>query len=330
LSTLPGAEPAWPLAVIVGPTASGKSAVALGLAENAPVEIVSCDSLQVYRGMDIGSAKPSLDERRRVRHHLIDVAEPHEGFSAARYSELGRAALAEVRERGHWPLVVGGSGLYLRALLFGLSAGPARDEPLRRRLERIAARRGDAALHGLLARVDPLAAARIHPRDRLRAVRALEVYRLTRRRLTAEPRSMRLSAPLQEPGDPLNAFDVALFGLNPPRTELRARVEARAAGMLEAGLLEETRGLLERYPGSPPRPLQAIGYRQAVDVLQGRCTRDAAFRQVVTRTMQYAKRQMTWFRHQARVSWYPDADGLTAAVKEFWVRPQDRTGAPSA
>lgn len=313
--------PGWPLAVIVGPTASGKSAAALRLSEAAPVEIVSCDSLQVYRGLDIGSAKPSAAERARVRHHLLDVVSPHEDFSAARYAELARAALAEIRERRHWPLVVGGSGLYLRALLQGLFAGPARDEGLRRRLERLAERRGDLALHALLARVDPAAAARIHPRDRLRSVRALEVYRLTRRRLSSH---------FEAPGRPLEGFDVALFGLEPERGELRARVERRTAEMFQAGLVEETRAALRGSPGGPPRPLKAIGYRQALEVIAGRTSLAAARQRVVTETMQYAKRQMTWFRHQAQVAWFPGPEPLIEAVRAFWARPGSPPRAPSA
>lgn len=311
----------WPLAVIVGPTASGKSAAALRLCEAAAVEIVSCDSLQVYQGLDIGSAKPSALERSRVRHHLLDVVLPHEDFSAARYAELARAALGEIRGRGCLPLVVGGSGLYLRALLYGLFAGPARDAALRRRLERLAERRGDERLHALLARVDPSAAARIHPRDRLRCVRALEVYRLTRRRLSAH---------FEEPTAPLEGFEVALFGLRPERAELRARVKQRAADMFREGLVEEARAALRGSPGAVPRPLRAIGYRQALDVLAGTSSLATAQERLVIETMQYAKRQMTWFRHQAKVGWYPGPEPLIQAVREFWARSGDHPRAPSA
>lgn len=304
-----------PLVCIVGPTASGKSALALQLAEEAGAEIVSCDSLQVYRGLDIGSAKPTPAERARVPHHLIDVAEPDEVFSAARYAELARAALAEITARGRRPLVVGGTGLYLRALLHGLFEGPQRDEALRRRLERLGERFGDARLHRLLARVDPQAAARLEPRDRVRVVRALEVFRATGRPLSEH---------LRRPGVPLTGFEVLTLVLDPPRDELRRRVEARADAMLAAGLVDEVRALLARGHDPALRPLQAIGYRQALDVIAGRMRLDEARHDMVRKTLQYAKRQRTWFRHQAQAQWHSEAGAAARAVRAFW---QGREGA---
>ena len=291
------------LIAIVGPSGAGKSDLALRLAEAVPSEIVSCDSLQVYRGLDIGSAKPSLEDRRRVPHHLIDVVDPGQEFSAAQYAALARAAVAAARRRGRLPVVVGGTGLYLRALLVGLFQGPSRDAELRRRLEGIAERHGDARLHRLLARVDPGAAARIPPRDRVRIVRALEVFRATGRPLSEHHREAAGAAPGA-------AF---LVGLAPDRVELRRRVEARTRRMLESGLLDEVRGLLERGYGPELRPLQAIGYRQALAVLRGAMTVQDAERGIVTDTMQYAKRQMTWFRHQTPgVRWHASADAALA------------------
>ena len=301
--------PDIPLVCIVGPTASGKSALALALAEEAGGEIVSCDSLQVYRGLDIGSAKPSAAEQARVRHHLIDVADPDQGFSAARYAELARAALADISARGRRVLVVGGTGLYLRALLLGLFEGPARDEPLRRRLERMAERFGDARLHRLLLRVDPEAAARLEPRDRVRVVRALEVFRASGRPLSEH---------LRRPGQALTGFEVLTVGLSPPREELRRHVEARTDAMLARGLLDEVRALLARGYSPELRPLQAIGYRQAVDVLAGRLDLARARHDIVLKTMQYAKRQRTWFRHQAQAQWHDAADAAESAVRAFW------------
>jgi len=301
----------WPLLALVGPSASGKSALALGLAERVPLEIVSCDSLQVYRGLDIGSAKASADEQARVRHHLLDVVEPHEDFSAARWVALAREALTEIAGRGRLPVIVGGTGLYLKALLQGLFEGPSRNARLRSRLERFAFRRGPRQLHELLARIDPQAAARLHPNDLVRVVRALEVYRLTRRRLSDH---------LARPARGLEGFEVRVIGLAPGRPELRRRVGARTAAMFERGLLAETAGVLSRYGGQAPRPLRAIGYRQALDCLAGRLDEAAARERVNVETMQYAKRQMTWFRHQAQVEWHPDGEPAARAALGWLAR----------
>ncbi len=296
-----------PVVVIVGPTASGKSALALGVAGRRGGEIVSCDSLQVYRGLDLGSAKPTVEERRAVPHHLVDVVDPDQEFSAADYGRRARAAIGEITARGRLPIVAGGTGLYLRALRQGLFEGPSRDPDLRRRLETIAEARGDAALHRLLARVDPEAAGRIAPRDRVRVVRALEVYRTSGRTLTAHHRADRRAR------DP---YRWLVVGLDPPREVLRRAVEARTRAMMAAGLLDEVRALLARYPGRP-RPLDAIGYRQAAAVLRGALTDDEAQRDMVKATMRYAKRQMTWFRHQEDVRWFADGEVALRAIGEW-------------
>ena len=295
-----------PLVAVVGPTASGKSALALRIAEERGGEIVSCDSLQVYRGLDIGSAKAAPEERRRVRHHLIDIKNPDEPFSAADYARLAREALADIRVRGRLPVVAGGTGLYLRALLSGLFEGPSRDEALRARLEGMGERFGDPRLHRVLRRVDPAAASRIQPTDRLRIIRALEVCRATGRPLSEQH---------QAGTEPLRGFDVRVIGLSPPRDELRQRIEARTRAMFENGLLHEVRGLLAA--GYPPdlRPLRAIGYRQAVAVVQATMTEDEARRSIDTETLQYAKRQRTWFRHQAgEVHWFDSAEKARSEV----------------
>jgi tRNA dimethylallyltransferase len=287
------------LIAIVGPTGAGKSDLALRLAEAVPAEIVSCDSLQVYRGLDVGSAKPSEEARRRVPHHLIDVVDPDQAFSAAEYASAARRAVAEVRGRARLPIVVGGTGLYLRALLVGLFEGPPRDADFRARAGRMAARYGDARLHRLLARVDPAAAARIHMRDRVRVVRALEVFRATGRPISEHHGSAAAGG----------SATVCVIGIIPGRAELRRRVEARTRGMLEAGLVEEVRALLQRGYGPELRPLRAIGYRQAVALVQGAISVEDAERDIVTATMQYAKRQMTWFRHQTPgVRWHSSPD----------------------
>jgi tRNA dimethylallyltransferase len=293
------AAPAAPLVAVVGPTASGKTALALRLARARSGEIVSCDSLQVYRGLDIGSAKPTPEERAEVRHHLLDVAEPDEPFSAATYAGLARAAVADIAARGRLPVVAGGTGLYLRALLQGLFEGPARDEALRRRLEGLAERFGDRRLHRLLARADPEAAARIQPRDRVRVVRALEVYYTTGRPISEGQRGG---------AEPLRGFRPFVVGLDPDRIRLREAVERRTREMLDRGLLEEVRALVERY-GPHLRPLRSIGYRQAVAVVRGEMALDEAERSIVTETMRFAKRQRTWFRHQQPgVVWFAQAD----------------------
>jgi len=300
------AAPDAPLIVVAGPTASGKSTLALRLARERGGEIVSCDSQQVYRGLDIGTAKPSAAERAAVPHHLLDVAEPIEPFSAADFARLGRTALGEIRARGRLPIVAGGTGLYLRALLHGLFEGPSRDEALRARLERLAARHGDARLHRLLARVDAPAAGRIAPRDRVRVVRALEVYFRTGRPISAEQR---------EGVEPLGGFRSLVIGLDPGRTRLREAVVARTRRMMEDGLVAEVGRVVATGVPAEARPLRSIGYRQAVAVLRGEMTEAEAEAAIVTATMRFAKRQMTWFRHQEPgIRWFSDGESALAAA----------------
>jgi tRNA dimethylallyltransferase len=301
------------LVAVVGPTAAGKSALALRIAGTFAGEIVGCDSLQVYRGLDIGSAKPTPEERRQVPHHLVDVADPGDEFSAATYARLARAALADIAARGKLPVVVGGTGLYLKALLQGLFEGPARDEALRERLEDRARAKGDAYLHRLLARVDPQAAARIFARDRVRVVRALEVLLRSGRTLSEAHR---------QGAAPLVGFRPLIVGLDPDRSALRTAVERRTDAMLAGGLLDEVRGLLSAGYGPGIRPLQAIGYRQAVAFLQGAGDEATLRRDMVTATMRYAKRQRTWFRHQAEVAWSGSSDEAFRLV-EAWLRARE-------
>ena len=296
---------ATPLVAIVGPTASGKSALALRLARERGGEIVSCDSLQVYRGLDVGSAKATPEERAAVPHHLVDVADPGETFSAADYARLAREALGGIRSRGRLPIVAGGTGLYLRALLQGLFAGPSRDDALRARLEAAADRFGDARVHRLLARVDPEAAARIPPRDRVRVVRALEVYRATGRPITEGHRGGT---------EPLRGYSVLVVGLDPGRDELRRAVTERTRRMVAGGLVEEVRGLLAGGLGPEVRPLQAIGYRQALAVVRGELGVEEAEQAIVASTLRFAKRQRTWFRHQAEARWFPGEGEAFPAV----------------
>ena len=276
------------------------------LARARHAEIVSCDSLQVYRGLDVGSAKPGLADRAAVPHHLIDVVDPDQDFSAADYGRMARLAIAGIHARGRAAIVAGGTGLYLRALLHGLFEGPARDESIRRRLEAIADRRGDPRLHRLLARVDPESAARIEPRDRVRVVRALEVYRATGKSIGEHHRAAEESRA---------GFEWRVLVLDPGRDTLRAAIEKRTDAMLAGGLVEETRGLLERYPGA--RPLGAIGYRQASAVVHGAQDVEQARHDIVLATMRYAKRQRTWFRHQETANWFADAGQAEEAASRW-------------
>jgi tRNA dimethylallyltransferase len=290
------------IVAVVGPTASGKTAAALALAERLGLEVVSCDSMQIYRGFDVGTAKPSASERARVRHHLIDVADPDETFSAARFVTLAEAAIAQARTRGHGALVVGGTGLYLRALRFGLFDAPSRDDALRERLyAEEAARPG--TLRERLAAVDPASAARIAPRDLLRLVRALEVHQLTGRSLSAHfaahDRAER------------HRFLVAL--LDPPTHVLRARIIERTAAMLRAGLIEETKGLVDRY-GRHLRPLGAVGYREVVAYLTGELRAPELEAAIVTATLQYARRQRTWWKREPGALRFGEGEALFADV----------------
>ena len=277
------------LLVLLGPTGSGKTALAIELAEKLGGEIVSCDSVAVYRGLEIGTAKPTPEERRRVPHHLLDVVSPQEVFTAGDYSRLARQAIVEIRERHHLPIVAGGSGLYLRALLEGLFAGPPRSEELRGRLRESSPQH----LHKMLRRLDPAAAAAIHANDVPKMIRALEVCISARRPMTGM---------WQQGRDPLRGFRILRLGLNPDREKLYERINARAARMFEMGLIEETRSLLERYGRSVPA-LDSLGYGQAAQHLRGESTLEEAIVQARQGHRNYAKRQLTWFRREPDVRW---------------------------
>lgn len=282
------------LVAILGPTGSGKTALALFLAGQLDGEIVSCDSVAVYRDLEIGTAKPTREERRRVSHHMIDIVSPDRLITAGDYSRQARKALDEIHERRHLPLVVGGTGLYLRALLEGLFAGEPRSEDLRSRLRERAEQRGPEYLHRILRRVDPAAAKSIHANDVAKMIRALEI-------------SIRAGRPMtelwREGRDPLRGFRVLRLGLNPDRDALYARLNQRAQEMFVAGLIEETRALRERY-GSQARPLESLGYRQASEYLDGKLSLDDAITVAQQGHRNYAKRQMTWFRREPGVRWW--------------------------
>lgn len=282
---------AQPLVVILlGPTGSGKTGLSLALAERFDGEIVSCDSVAVYRGMDIGTAKPSHKDRVRIPHHLIDVVDPDQPFTAGEYSRRARAALHEIATRGKLPIVTGGTGLYLRSLTEGLFSGPERQNDLRQRLNRSRTRHGEAWLHRLLTHLDPASAARIHANDKPKLIRAIEVCIAARK-----PMSEVLAR------DPLAGFALLRIGLNPPRADLYANLDRRCVEMFASGLIEETRGLLARY--GPVQALDSLGYRQASAVLSGSTSNGDALAATQQGHRNYAKRQMTWFRREPGVNW---------------------------
>ncbi|MGH9379654.1 MAG: tRNA (adenosine(37)-N6)-dimethylallyltransferase MiaA [Thermoanaerobaculia bacterium] len=283
--------------VILGPTAVGKSEVGLVLAELWGGEIVSADALQAYRGLDVGTAKPTVEERRRVRHHLLDFLEPEEPYSAGRFAELARRAIGEIAAQGVVPLVVGGSGLYLRALLGGLAAIPEVPAEVRRRLEGRLAGEGLAALRAELERVDPVAAARFSDGDPQRTLRALEVFEATGRPL---------SRWWEETGEPPLAADV--IGLTLPRALLYDRIAGRVRRMLEGGWTEEVERLLRSGLSADCPAFQAIGYRELVRHARGEWSLEETVEVIVRRTRQYAKRQMTWFRRMPDVVWIREVD----------------------
>ena len=279
--------------VIPGPTGSGKTALSLALAEHFHGEIVNCDSVAVYRDFVIGTAKPTPEERQRVPHHLLDVVDPTHYTTAGEYARMARGVLHEIAGRGNLPMVVGGTGLYLRALIDGLFAGPERSEELRERLRSRATEKGPEHIHRILRRLDPEAAARIHANDLPKVIRAVEVCMSARRPLTEQWRSGR---------DPLRSFQILRLGLDPPRPKLYERINQRVLDMFAAGLVEETKALLQKY-GPSARPLASIGYRETVQLLKGEITKDAAIAAVQQAHRNYAKRQMTWFRREREVHW---------------------------
>ncbi len=280
-----------PLAVLLlGPTGSGKTALSLRLAEFFNGEIISCDSVAVYRGMDLGSAKPTPEERAQAPHHLIDVANPDQPYTAGAYSRAARAALHEIAARHHLPIVTGGTGLYLRTLTEGLFAGPARHEDLRDRLRRSSEKHGSPHLHKILQRLDPPTAARIHANDTPKLIRAIEVSLAGRK-----PMSEQLAR------DPLTGFRLLRIGLNPPREALYDRLNRRCAEMFASGLVEETRTLLNQY--GRVKALDSLGYRQALAVLDNTLTPQEALTAAQQGHRNYAKRQLTWFRREPEVHW---------------------------
>jgi tRNA dimethylallyltransferase len=284
-----------PLIVIVGPTASGKSQLAIELAREFGGEILSCDSVQIYKYFHIGSAKLSPADQRGIPHHLMDLLEPDEPFTAGDYLRLGRQALQEIRSRDRVPFVVGGTGLYLRALLEGLFQGPGRSDELRLRLNDLAERRGNRYLHRVLERVDPVLACKITVNDRHKMIRALEVFFLTSRPLSSHFETGRQS---------LEGFRVLKIGLNPPRALLYDRIERRVDQMFAEGLVKEVQSILAHGFAPGLKPFESLGYFQAARFLNGEISSPEAIALTKQDTRRYAKRQLTWFRREKECIWY--------------------------
>ena len=281
---------------MLGPTGSGKSELAIHLALAVGGEIVNCDSLQIYRRFDIGTAKVPEAERRGVPHHLIDLIEPAELFTAGQYAQAARQVLREIAERRRVPIVVGGTGFYLRALLDGLFPGPERDASIRRRLERREATRS-GSLHRILSRLDPVAAARIHANDKNKIIRALEVRLI-------EGKS--LSTMFNQGRNPLTGFRPVKIGLNPPREALYRALDARTTRIFASGLMDEVRRILSAGVPRDAKPFESLGYKQALQAVEGKLTERQAIESTQQETRRYAKRQLTWFRKEQGVHWIAD------------------------
>jgi tRNA dimethylallyltransferase len=318
LTTTPNPPPQTtdPLAVLIlGPTGSGKTTLSLALAQRFNGEIVSCDSVAVYRDMELGTAKPTQVERALVSHHLIDVANPNEPFTAGAYMRASRTALAEIAARRRLPIVTGGTGLYLRALTEGLFAGPERRPDLRARLSESAERRGEKWLHRLLTRLDPETASRVHANDTAKLIRAIEVCLSSRQSMSQIFGSQVLAR------DPLTGFRLLRIGLNPPRKKLYDRLNQRCSEMFAAGLVDETRVLLARF--GPVKALDSLGYRQALQAIRSEIDPSQALAATQQGHRNYAKRQLTWFRREPEVHWieaFGDEAETLVAVSELVAR----------
>lgn len=281
------------LVVVLGPTASGKTALSLALARRFHGEIVNCDSVAMYREFEIGTAKPSLAERAEIPHHLLDCVDPLEDVTAGEYARQARQSLAAIAQRKHLPIISGGTGLYLRALIEGLFPGPQRSEELRSQLRTRARTRGSEHLHRILRRLDPNAASLIHANDIPKVIRAIEVSMASRQPMTKM---------WQQGRERLQGFRILRLGLNPSRELLYARINQRAAKMFDEGLVAETEALRSKY-GEQARPLLSLGYKQAVQFLAGELSREAAIAAAQQAHRNYAKRQLTWFRREPGVLW---------------------------
>jgi tRNA dimethylallyltransferase len=309
------------LLAVLGPTATGKSALALAIAERYGGEIINCDSTAVYRGFDIGTDKLALGERRGIPHHLIDIREPTEDYTAAHYARDAADVIREIHSRGRLPILAGGTGFYYRALTRGLFPGPGRDADLRRRLESIAERREVTFLHRMLRRVDPASALRIQPRDLKRLVRALEVFFLTGRPLTAH---------FAHTTSPIADVDVLAIALRLPAAEITARVTRRVDDQFRRGLLAEIRALLDSGIPETARPFGGLVYRQALEHLRGVRDEAATRALIAQENRRYARRQLIWFRKEPNLIWLDgpgeSAATIASAFRAIDERLQERAG----
>lgn len=294
------------LLILQGPTASGKTSLAVRLAESVGAEILNADSMQVYRFMDIGTAKPTPEERRRVPHHLLDLVDPDEAFSAADFRIAAEKAIADITARGKRVIVCGGTGLYLRALTKGLVAAPGGNEEIRRELREVAEREGGEALHALLERVDPVTAARLHPNDRLRIIRALEIWRCTGRPV---------SHLREEHGFSDAPYECLKIGLAMDRTVLYEKIHARVDSMVREGFPEEVKSLLERGYSPSLKAMRSIGYRHMIEYFNGTHTLEDAVLLMKRDTRRYAKRQLTWFNQDREIKWIELPENLAIIVR---------------
>ena len=306
------------IVAVTGATASGKSALSMELAACLHAEIVCMDSMQIYRGMDIGTAKPSPADRQAVVHHMLDIVSPAEPYTVADYAQQATAVIRDVLKRGRLPLLVGGTGLYLKALMHGLSLGVAPSDPaVRQRLEAIADEPGGRQkLHRMLADVDEASARKLHPNDLRRVIRAIEVYELT-------------GTPLSQTRQEENGeFDVLPLAIRMERETLYRRIEKRVDVMLESGLYDEVRNLLEAGVSPQAQSMQGIGYKEIIPVIAGQATLDKARSEIILNTKHYAKRQETWFKGENATLWLEKENAVPAAkeaVRSFLARPQDNT-----
>jgi tRNA dimethylallyltransferase len=308
-----------PLIVVVGPTASGKSALAVALARALQAEIIACDSTQLYRGVNIGTAKPTLEERQTVAHHLIDVLDASEAATAGGYRDLALAVLGDMRKRGRLPILTVGTGLYMRALLEGLADLPLRSEELRERLRASSNKHGARHLHGVLQRMDSEAAAKIAPSDEQKLIRAIEVCILTRKPISEVHRAGR---------KPLDGWRTLKVGLMPSRELLYERIDTRTAAMIESGWLDEVRGLLAAGIVENAKIFDFIGYREMLGVLRGDLTMEKARAAIQSATRHYAKRQMTWFRKDKSIRWFAGPGDDAKVQREIceWVSKEMEAG----
>jgi tRNA dimethylallyltransferase len=298
-SNAPEKERGLPVILLAGPTASGKTSLAIRLARSLATEIVNGDSMQVYRYMDIGTAKPTDAERREVPHHILDVADPDEPFDAARYLEVATPVISALHDRGKIPIVVGGTGLYMKVLTRGICSGPTSDPATKEDLVRDESSKGLAWLHSELARVDPEAGSRIHPHDRQRIFRALEVFRLTGVPLSLHQKQHRFEQSI---------FPTIKLSIFRDREELYDRINRRVERMLEEGLKGEVQRLLDMGYGPELKPMQSLGYRQMAEHLLGDLSLDRALYLIQRETRRYAKRQLTWFRADPEFHWFHAGD----------------------